>query len=467
MKWFALLLILLATSASAQVFEFQGGDSTIFQASAVQATMYAGTNTTALSFGEFGGHFMVGATEDTIVRGWDLGLGDKQVSLLSGGQGISAPLTGVYATRADTKRKQHFSFFVGFVGNAYYVPYGFSQQPKHFGTGYSFDKSVGHWAFGSIGAMQGNQKTMLESVKWNNRFLQASVTGGLLQNARVFNDDVRFHLRHFGAGVNQETLLLYNQRANVSSEDVFGEFSLLDGHAGLVQGRAGLVNSAGKMAGAGIHLDGGKILIRSDYYESAVSSVLNNSVTERVKKFMLVETESSSQGQKSFDFGGGYASNKFSASLTHNELFYPLLANPWRRTLSINLSFRLRHNSSVSLGTVALPDGGTKFTAYGGTYAYRDVDASGEMHHAIGRFEITGTVVDVKGQPVAGAAIRIDKEIIYSGEDGSFSLRVSKDEPYALAIVPAEFLSGSWTVEEAPTTITPDSPVTLTVRRAP
>ena len=63
--------------------------------------------------------------------------------------------------------------------------------------------------------------------------------------------------------------------------------------------------------------------------------------------------------------------------------------------------------------------------------------------------------------------IRIDKETVYSVDDGSFALRVSQERPYTLAIVPDKFLSGSWTVRDAPATVEPGGSGTIVVKRAP
>jgi hypothetical protein len=467
MKWlFAFALLLVAPATRGQVFQVNAGDSTLFGASAVEVTMHGSNDLEGVSMGDFSGHVLLGAFRESNVMGWDTTLGDKSVSLISNGQGISAPLLGIFATKENPKKKQRISFFIGALGAAYWLPYGFSQQPQHFGMGYSFDRKIKRWEFNSLGALEGNQKTLLEGVSWNRSWLSLSGTGGLFQNSHLWNGTATFQTRHFAANLNDETLLLLTQRADVTSESISGQDWHFDAHAGLIQGRAGQINTSGRNVGVGIRLFDNKLLVHSEYYASKSSSIVSTSFSEIIRrKLTLVETETESGAQRNFDVGADYSTNAFSVGVTHNELFYPLLANPWQRTLSIHLSFRLPRNSAMNLATVALPNAKIRYSVYGGTYVYHDVDTSGLMQESMGKFEVSGKVLDSNGSPVSGASIRVEKETVYSEDDGSFSLRVKKNRAYPVVVQVDQFLLGVWEIANAPDAVTPGQPVVITVRR--
>jgi hypothetical protein len=84
----------------------------------------------------------------------------------------------------------------------------------------------------------------------------------------------------------------------------------------------------------------------------------------------------------------------------------------------------------------------------------------------MGKYRIEGVVVDEQGLPVAGAAIRLGKEFVFSDAAGNFFLHVKRDMAVPLAVVPGEFTSpGSWVVVSAPGRATPGESVKVIARR--
>jgi len=176
-----------------------------------------------------------------------------------------------------------------------------------------------------------------------------------------------------------------------------------------------------------------------------------------------------SRGRTSFGFGGTYNSNGFSMSLGQQTLFYPALRNPWQRTLAVTLSIRLPHDSQVSVNTVALPNGKLGYSAYGSTWSYRE-GAPGAPRPAgygigIGKFSITGRVVDGSGKGVEGICLKIGDRIVYTGSDGSFALSVRKRKRYPVVGLPEQCLSGHWHVVNASGDAVPGEPITVTVEK--
>jgi hypothetical protein len=66
-----------------------------------------------------------------------------------------------------------------------------------------------------------------------------------------------------------------------------------------------------------------------------------------------------------------------------------------------------------------------------------------------------GCVVDPNRNPVEGAALLIDKRMVYTGSDGCFFLRDHRPRTHRLQVVVPDFLgSGNWQIVSVPSTIT-------------
>jgi hypothetical protein len=82
-------------------------------------------------------------------------------------------------------------------------------------------------------------------------------------------------------------------------------------------------------------------------------------------------------------------------------------------------------------------------------------------------------VEDDKGVPVEGAALNIGKQVAYTDSSGHFMVRFSKHGPFALRVVPEEFINnGVYEVVSAPPQVKADgednaSDVQIVVRRVP
>ena len=149
--------------------------------------------------------------------------------------------------------------------------------------------------------------------------------------------------------------------------------------------------------------------------------------------------------------------------------------NPFRSAL--NLTARLQLGGySTNLGTYVRPDGTVDYSASGSTFLYMGT-FGGIQPQQIGgtmaRYVVQGTVRDESGNPVDGAAVKLNDEVVYTNSAGEFFVRVKHPEHYTLAVATEEFLlPGRWEVVSAPGTVVASnekqiSAVEIVLRRAP
>jgi hypothetical protein len=81
--------------------------------------------------------------------------------------------------------------------------------------------------------------------------------------------------------------------------------------------------------------------------------------------------------------------------------------------------------------------------------------------------------VDEQGQPVPGAALRIDKDLVFTNSEGEFFVRRKSAKSCPLEVVQAEFLApGLFDVVSGPSSVTPlkegsETPVVVLLRHHP
>ena len=127
--------------------------------------------------------------------------------------------------------------------------------------------------------------------------------------------------------------------------------------------------------------------------------------------------------------------------------------NPFRSAL--NLAARLQLGKySTNIGTFVQPDGSVDYAASGSTFLYLGSFGGAQPQQVSGRmsrYVIRGTVRDVEGNPVEGAAVDLGGELVFTNSGGEFFLRVAHPRRTPLAVLPAEFLlPGRWEVVSAP-----------------
>jgi hypothetical protein len=177
-------------------------------------------------------------------------------------------------------------------------------------------------------------------------------------------------------------------------------------------------------------------------------------------RLSLMQLITHSSGQTSVSYGGTLLSNWVSLSAEYETLYFPF-APPgqpqFRQVLALGLHFQFPHGVQLNFGTVASPTGQTRYSAYGTTFAYRSLRGlSGGTSASTAIFVniVGGRVEDASGEPIAGAAIRIGRDLVFSDSRGLFFIRVKSpgDLPFVVAL--EEFTApGAYAVVSAPTTV--------------
>lgn len=187
----------------------------------------------------------------------------------------------------------------------------------------------------------------------------------------------------------------------------------------------------------------------------ALIANINETLTPRLD---VTELVSRSQGQTTVSFGGGFLSNVASFSADYQTYYVPERnSHPFEQALILDVQLHVFHGVTLHGATFVAPDGSLRYTADSQAVMTRQ-GAWGEpggmmslAQGAIGSSVIQGRVVDAGGKPVAGAALMIDKLVVYTNDDGVFFVRERKPRVHTLKVMPAQFLDGTtWQVVSAP-----------------
>jgi hypothetical protein len=127
--------------------------------------------------------------------------------------------------------------------------------------------------------------------------------------------------------------------------------------------------------------------------------------------------------------------------------------NPFRSALNLTARLQLG-NYSTSVGTYVRPDGAVDYSASGSTFLYLGTFGGAQPQRIGGgmaRYVVRGTVQDELGNPVEGAALALDQEVVYTNSAGEFFLRARHPQRYSLKLLLGEFLlPGRWDVVSVP-----------------
>ncbi len=213
---------------------------------------------------------------------------------------------------------------------------------------------------------------------------------------------------------------------------------------------------------AGGWLDGELYLLQ--VWEPAPSRVttpvllLREHVSPRLSLLQVVTRD---RGRTSVNFGGAFTSGMHAISLDYQVAHSPYLtANPFVQTIGLNARVQLG-SYALSIGTFVTPDGRVHYSAQGSTFVYRGMGTraasplAGSGGGRVASYIITGRVVDETGTGVDGAAVEIGGEVVYSDSRGHFFLRRSTPDRLPVRVLLDDFLTpGSFEVVRAATSAT-------------
>ncbi|MGH9858565.1 MAG: hypothetical protein ACRD5F_00930 [Candidatus Acidiferrales bacterium] len=174
------------------------------------------------------------------------------------------------------------------------------------------------------------------------------------------------------------------------------------------------------------------------------------------RRLSLTQIISIAARQRSVAFGGHFVSNRVTIGVDYQTVYTPLLVpgrTQFRQVLGLTLRFQLPHNLQASLDTHVSPLGQTRYSAHMTSFFYRGFGAApGSLPSgAFAENIVRGRVVDVEGQPVRGAALLIDSELVFTNSNGEFFLRRKKAKEYVLQVLLDQFaLPGRYEIVAAP-----------------
>ena len=189
-----------------------------------------------------------------------------------------------------------------------------------------------------------------------------------------------------------------------------------------------------------------------------------SNISERLTpRLHVTQLISSSQGQTTIAFGGGFLSNPVSITAEYQTYYVPERNTaPFERALIVDLQLHLIRGLTLHGGSFVAPDGGLRYTAdaqaiavHEGRLAPPGFEPGSNLDQAsIGNVLIRGIVVDVEKRPVAGAALMIDGRLVYTNDDGIYSVRERKPRAHQLRVLADQFLNGgAYRVVSAPATV--------------
>jgi hypothetical protein len=468
--------LLAAGTVSAQVADIQLGTSTLMGTGG-GVVLYGPNSVTTASVGSYQGHLTFGLSENFEFKKWDIFVGSKQFSITSGQLSLTVPEVGLAVTRKMNKGE--LELFIGGVGDVYSAPYYFGVHDMNFGMGMSYRRSLNkYFTVGTIQGFAGERKTSLGEALYKRNHFQVHGQAGMLQNNPQWGGDAQLNVHHLGASVARNTYIfdqpckdcppILATHASVNSGSIFGGSEHVFGNASVYESNL----NHGQSAGVGTQF--GWLSTTASLYNSPGQRSLMLSVSEHGLHWSLTQYATQANGSWSYNFGGSYQTNRLSASVGYQMLFFPLLAQPFQKTLYAQVSVHIRA-LNVNYGNIILPNGKTQWSLYGDQFAQTrlrlpsigngELSAHRDVYGRSGKYILEGVVVNQKGEAVEGACIVIGKnDAVFTDSQGHWSVRERKSAAVSVKVDVDQFMTGDYQVVEAPATATPGTPVKIIVR---
>ena len=184
------------------------------------------------------------------------------------------------------------------------------------------------------------------------------------------------------------------------------------------------------------------------------NSLIQETLSSRWTASQIVNMSS---GQTTFGYGGSFLSNFATISADYQTYYVPSrTTNPFEEALILSAQIHPIDKLSLQGDTFVAPDGRLLYTtAFASTISRQMLGSSNSTEHrTAGNMLLRGSVVDLTGKPVPGAAIMIDQMQIYSDSQGIFFVRERKRHAHTLTVLTDQFLEGGlYRVISAPSEI--------------
>jgi hypothetical protein len=436
----------------------------LYESSGGLATIYLPNFNVELGGGTVNGTPAIDVAVHKPWRGWDLTLGSEAFSSTVGNAGLSTAVLGalISKTTADSK----LVFFGGDVqpllGSAFFR--GTPFRLRGGGGAYYKRKFKDGFGVSSLALASGKVMTGLAALDFHRENFDAGGDGGWLMGKSMMQAQSTYHTSVGGR---------LNLAANANFLRLRGTtFETLAAAAGIsgfsLYASRILGNRSGETYGANLRLS--MFDLGVNFMSFKGNSSLGTSLGERLGRHLILrEYATRSQGRWSESLGGGLITNRFSVDVAQAVYFVPGGNAPLQRSMTVTLHVITPWKSStVNVASGVDPSGKIRYGVDGGMFLGSGLGGPGRTvtYQNTGKYRIEGRVVDAKGQPVSGAAVRLGKELVFTADDGTFFLRVRHERTISLAVVPSEFTTpGTYEIVTVPEMASPGSPVLIVMRR--
>jgi hypothetical protein len=509
------LLILYATAAYPQIFKLEGGSSTLLDSDGARLTITSPYFDSVFSVGQAGnGGVLYGAA---VRKQWENNsyiVGDSFVQfsmptdLFAGysyysmrgvavdhpgdsytmrvSAGLTTTVQGANFFQTSNKDNPFGSFQIDWKASdkllVFTRMFFTNLQTAIAGLSYSFTPTTRIGFAAGIGANKPYAGVSFERITRIYE-LQAEYIAASLDFSRLFVETPRFTEPHRANVLGRyrpfRWLDLYASHLNTvdpySTEPELAPIN--SAGAGVFIWKTHIYGNVYRSTSAGIVTNGlslaaGRTITRwleidADWFHSASVGTPTTQIgdlrfTERINQALTItEYLTRSSGQNSVLLGGTYTGRRFSFSLNNNIVYVPYEGSGqqpgFQRIYSATLSFPLFHNSRIEASADLDSDGKVRYTAAGSTifYRYQGLEPGSVPRFDVGKFIVSGKVVDEHQKPVDGAIVKVGKQEAISDRQGQFELRSSKRQTEPLSVPVDDFVSSyEYEVVRAPTEVT-------------
>ena len=193
-------------------------------------------------------------------------------------------------------------------------------------------------------------------------------------------------------------------------------------------------------------------------------------------RLSLLQVITRANGRTSASFGGALMSGLTSLGVDYQVVHTPYRpTEPFVQTVSLNVRIPIG-SYRINAASFVTPDGRVNYTGSASTFFYAGDVLTGPARAVEIKFErylVEGTVVDEAGAPVDGAAIDIGGSTVFTDSRGRFFVRRSNNRAVSIRVLLDEFISaGRFEVVAVPELAMPgterkNTPVRVVLRRVP
>ena len=524
-------LLFIPAQASGQALELEGGSSTLFQASGGSVEVNGQNYQGWIGAGSLDGQFRLGAFLSTQWEGNKLGFGDHTIPFQFPTDIFDNSHYFLGRGASVTAKKGPVSLF-GFAGatsTGFISPFFRGASPQD-GVGLLFlDMKLTPKLRAFSDNIVSNRQTSISGLEWqpwvwakaaisagvgaNQGYLASSVAadrpwfslkagyvlaGGQFRRIVVqtpLNSEtdrenvlVTFHPKPFfdlsagrfnflqpltpATGTIRATLDEYTASARAA------KFTLTGGRY-----ESRLLGTSAHGTSLGLGRDfAGRFQVNSYLYHSrfdgtpSITTFVNTFREVISPRLSLLQVVTDTQGRTSVSYGGEFVSNPVAFGVDYQTIYSSFrTGDAFHQVLLLHVRLQPFGSAQINAASYVAPDGSVKYTTYGNTMLYRGETGAGTaLNFKLPKYIVSGRVLDEGGHPVAGAALRIGDDLVFSNSEGEFFLRKKKNRPCRVQVALSEFLvPDGFVIVSSPAVVAPseqrsENPITITLRhRAP